>query len=59
MEKIQIKTYFSDWKEVSREVARNWAKTMLSHGGIRKNIIKSLRNRIKGITLEELLGEEF
>lgn len=55
---IEIKTYFHDWKKVSKDQAKRWAKHILNSGNAPMNQRKEwLKGRIKGITLEELLDE--
>lgn len=58
---ILIKSFFTDWHEVDRETAKNyalhWLADMPAIKG-KENKIKFLQDRyIKGISINELIGE--
>ena len=55
---IEIKTFFNDWREVSREKAEEYIKLVISGAQAMPHaeIIKFIEEkRLRGITVEELL----
>lgn len=53
---IEVKTFFHDWKEVSKEQAQRWVKYILNSGNAPIEQRKEwLKERIKGIELKELM----
>ena len=61
MQKIQIKSIFTDWHEVSKKQAKKYVKFLLTHITTKENeeLIKYIEeNKIRGITINELFEEE-
>lgn len=62
MEKIEIKSLFTDWHEVSREQAKDYVKFLLSNITTKKNkeLVQYIEsNKLRGITIKELFEEGF
>ena len=60
MEKIEIKSIYTDWHEVSREQAKDYVKFLLSNITTKKNkeLVQYIEsNKLRGITVKELFEE--
>lgn len=60
MEKIEIKSLFTDWHEVSREQAKDYVKFLLGNITTKKNkeLIQYIESqKLRGITIKELFKE--
>ena len=60
MEKIEIKSFFTGWHEVTRERAETHVRFLLEHVTTmrgQKLIDYIETNRLRGIKVKELLGE--
>lgn len=61
MEKIEIKSFFTDWHEVSREQAKEYIKFLLENITTMRGekLIQYIEgNKIRGIRVNKLLGGE-
>lgn len=60
MEKIEIKSLFTDWHEVSKQQAKDYVKFLLSNITTKKNkeLIQYIESqKLRGITIKELFKE--
>ena len=61
MGKIEIKSLFTDWHEVSREQAKDYVRFLLSNITTKGNEELEQyieKNKLRGITIKELFEED-